>query len=1788
MKKISKVFSIFLALCLVFGIVAVVVSATEPANKTTIKNYDFETSENIPSTSNGSGAANYRSLSVVHGTANSYLRFAHKANSTSSYTTAFLVGDNNPSTSNYKSSTNLKNYDYYTVDFEIAADQCSILVGYRIVSSESSYTIEEVYKTYAKIDRNEIAEDIRSTFESFKKSIQTCIDDGLISGCSDADAFLKTTKYVLDPEAEVLASSVTVDEAIASKKLSYSDGAYIVFDNRPLIFDNGVISKVDSSGTILCLRIVINYNEDDGRWHFSIDKSSISGGGVVTDSGNEFVLADGIGEWNHFTYAVQVNHDNPAKSMVYLYYNGYLIGTSYINRKSEYHAYDETKVNIATRGFEFKINDYNSYYSMAIDNFVSTYYTHGENGYTSGDSDGIDDLFKENSRLKSVSQCSDVVYNINYVAPHPTKSADINGNQIYVPWLIDNAVESIENNSSIITHRDLLNMNPSAWVSYDIICNPDIKASLSDIAVSKGVTIEKTPLGYRVNGAEKLANMSLFNDMRFNLYLPKIDGIVIKEVAGEATLSAESVKIGGVEMYVISGTLDLERFAPMTADIKYEENGIEHQYTATLDALDYVNKVASEFKCGSDEARLVYEIIKYKEAASNYLECDLSENAKRISDFYSIFEKHENCTCKSITVDISNEEKTVDTSSIKNAGVVSLSYSVSLDTVGMVIEVDEGVEISSVTYTDKLGNEFIHTAKRGNLIKNGNCYIVDGVSAAHIDEIMTINVGEVSGSYSLGRYIEDMPGVKVAQNMYKYAVAAENYKYVSISELTVSVSKVISDGVIGGNYYVEGYCVGVSDGMISIRGINTDDSIAVHNVPDGYKVGDKIVISAKLQLDEERYLVFSDKNPDDINKTIYSRDNDVTHGHTYEGDWLEETAATIFSTGIEYRECTHDGCAVKESRVTEKLEVTGISVTSAPLKTMYDVGDIFDIMGMVVTAYDAHGMGYDITEFISLDKVILESSDKKITVSYGAFAAIVNIRVLAERITVNSLVQNGSVGSTYTVDGYFVGIANEGVYSAAPSESSSYEGDRELLIKDLETDDIIAVRDVPYGTFSAGYGYEKGDRIIIVASLAVDMDANTPNKKYLAFSVDDNPTDINETIASRGNKISYKLDNVTEISTWDEWKSFFNDENKNYYGYVKISSEMLFVDRETHSGASNAWRIHPIAAASSSSAVKSDSRWIFLNQNVMNANLGSSAWQGYFETLSSTDERYNASHCQRVCLADEVYALYTGACKNYFSLTILDEYWFCFNEDQEEESYTNADVVIEVAKAYERRDAYIQYNQTLSRRHINPSPEDATAQNMVYLDCSSFVNAVYYEAFGVNVMPYDIDYKLDGVTQIPQTGRFRNYARDNQTNADVVGYWLMSDYDDVAAILTEIKGKLAVGDVLNYRKAGDSAGHVLIYIGDNKFIHCSGDDFKDNSDASQSCDGAGSYEERSGAVSIESKYMGMFDDPTFGRYLGDAYDVCIIRPLARELTPTEKTVVRMRMQGLTADKTVDAGTSTSVYKNDTITYTVTVKNTGTGVKYFTLREILSDNVSFVSGSYNDRLTVDGKALSWDLRVGAESSITVSWTVKVNEYAKSGSLIDGSNTTLNGIGITKTVNTVSAYTVEQVTALAEKAKEYALQLKTFDNPVLMVRALYNEVLGIDIFAEDVATVNLLLEDILDLTNKCLNTESALSGMVAPYLYGGRDMANLYIKNNDIVRLITKANISVGDVIAAYDESEDRSVIYVYVGDSTLVAIDTVDNTCKTVTMSDSQYVSSHVLVTLFAYDQYVILRPSMAE
>jgi len=904
------------------------------------------------------------------------------------------------------------------------------------------------------------------------------------------------------------------------------------------------------------------------------------------------------------------------------------------------------------------------------------------------------------------------------------------------------------------------------------------------------------------------------------------------------------------------------------------------------------------------------------------------------------------------------------------------------------------------------------------------------------------------------------------------------------------------------------------------------------------------------------------------------------HVCVFEGEWITEKAATIFEAGMKYRACQGgDGCNEVETEEIPQIAVTGITVKTQPNKKDYVAGERFDATGIYVVANGADGSETDVTALVSYDKVILTKTDTHVIVTYLGNTASVEVAVTGDVDLISvSNARAAEVGQSLLVTGYYVGVAQNGPTAAG-----------EILLKDIATDDVIAVEGLPesYGAWP-NVGYQYGDLVRISGTVAMSDTTNTPNKKVLTFEEQNNPTTIEGTIISTGNKVEYTFSNVVTLDSWADWQEFFNATTAQTYTYVKLSGT-IFANRYKSSGDNVMMsRVNMNDGATKVANIKPDAtRCVSIRDNVMDANLGD-GWNVYLDSPSTTSK-----YPGNAMFTTELMCLFTGANSAYYQLTVLDMSWFNFGAQEEPETFTNADIIVEVANAYLRQGKQIQYDQYYQRRHINIGPEEATAQNTVYLDCSSFVNAVYYEAFGCNILPKTIS-EMDA-----KTSSYRNYARDNPTAVDVVGYWVNADYPTEAeqdALLEQVKANLQVGDVLNYRHGNntDTGGHVYIYIGNDQFIHCTGTSYKKQDDASASYDGTDSS-----AIQLIAASK-LFDRANSGqkRYLfynvsnDQTVNFCVIRPFARNLTPTAESVARMQYKGLDVEKTVTEGVNSAVYKDGTVTYSLTVNNKST--KNYTnvpVKELLDSDVAFVEASATHRLV--GNELSFAVDVAAGKSATLTWTVKVSANAAKSALVESNDTTVGGVGLATTINTVSGYTKAQMESVAAKAKEYATSGATFDDPVLMAKSLYKEVLGVDLFdytnAADMMADVFVKQSCTGSTNSILNSapqlfeNAEIFKMVAPGMYGGFDVSWLWWQNNEAVRLTTTHNVALGDVIVAVDGDVTR--VFVYVGGQEVVVIDSATDTCTLVTMGTSVSKAAHVLVTLPAYDTYLVLRPS---
>ena len=614
-------------------------------------------------------------------------------------------------------------------------------------------------------------------------------------------------------------------------------------------------------------------------------------------------------------------------------------------------------------------------------------------------------------------------------------------------------------------------------------------------------------------------------------------------------------------------------------------------------------------------------------------------------------------------------------------------------------------------------------------------------------------------------------------------------------------------------------------------------------------------------------------------------------------------------------------------------------------------------------------------------------------------------------LSVAQVINNAPDGETAVLQGLYVGVSDEGAGK-----------EKEMLLKDQNTDQLIAVRGVPYGSFPH-YGYQKGDLVrlsgTLVRAIYDAQDKNTQNKTYLVFD-ENNSAAIEDTILSRGNAVSYQLSDAVTIDSWNAMKEFFDAATLEAYTYVHFKGDMWF---NTYCKAADGVPLHRLSMrelAGKLAAIKPDgARAVGIRQNALEANLPT-AMATHFDELVG-DTGFPGKHAKV-----DFYAVVSATNNVNFQLTILDYSWLNA-KDAKIEINTPEDVVREVGLAFQRQGTQIYYDQRY--RDENPSPENATAQQRLFLDCSSFVNAVYYEAFGVNIQRVPI------TERSPQTGNYASYAKENLgKSADIIGYWETDDYptrDAQRELLTSVLSMLKVGDVLDYRhgKTSATSGHALLYIGDGMFLHSTGGQATyDSANPEKNEDICNAMEMTHGTVQ-KIAASALFTDTTSNRYLfrndksDKMFHFCVIRPLALGLTATEKTQNRMKLAGVSMEKLISPGVAHTVARGGEITYTMIIQNySSNSYQNVLLEDTLSEHLTFVSGT--EGLSVNGQKLTMALSIGAMERLTVSWTAKVKDTAPLGARIESNATALGGVKVFDTVNFVGAYTAEQQNALAQ--------------------------------------------------------------------------------------------------------------------------------------------------------------------
>ena len=160
---------------------------------------------------------------------------------------------------------------------------------------------------------------------------------------------------------------------------------------------------------------------------------------------------------------------------------------------------------------------------------------------------------------------------------------------------------------------------------------------------------------------------------------------------------------------------------------------------------------------------------------------------------------------------------------------------------------------------------------------------------------------------------------------------------------------------------------------------------------------------------------------------ITAKYSDGTTEKESEYTFSPEGALAVSNTEITV---TYNSKTAKVAITVQAKSLTGLSVTAAPTKTEYYIGEIFDKSGMKVTASYDNGATALISDY-TCDKSALKYGDTKVTIAYGGKTAETSVTVLnsvkieAENTRIFSSTVKIS-GDSATASGNYIGELRTG------------------------------------------------------------------------------------------------------------------------------------------------------------------------------------------------------------------------------------------------------------------------------------------------------------------------------------------------------------------------------------------------------------------------------------------------------------------------------------------------------------------------------------------------------------------------------------------------------------------------------------------------------------------------------------------------------------------------------------------------------------------------------------------
>ena len=554
-----------------------------------------------------------------------------------------------------------------------------------------------------------------------------------------------------------------------------------------------------------------------------------------------------------------------------------------------------------------------------------------------------------------------------------------------------------------------------------------------------------------------------------------------------------------------------------------------------------------------------------------------------------------------------------------------------------------------------------------------------------------------------------------------------------------------------------------------------------------------------------------------------------------------------------------------------------------------------------------------------------------------------------------------------------------------------------------------------------------------------------------------------------------------------------------------------------------------------------------------------------------------------------------------------------YYNDADREGYTDVEkALIATAESYLLRGDRFQYTDdhtskgTCRWESAVRQPEDCTVDQYGYSNCAAFVYDVHWATLGLkasgnskplNTTKYNASYAKrywNAETGTSSSKSVVFYAEPMKKVGDK--YEPTLDDAGKAALKEKIVSVLRPGDIINIRRTTGS-GHAMLYVGNGTIIHSSGSNYSTKNQTD-------THEATARFRMVEDLF-----DPAVYNETSCIYNLVSVSIL-RLQNQTSKGVTEnaanrtANMQGIIAEKVSSTAMGKTASCGDTITYTFYIFNTNQEEKPVAIRDTLSANVSFVEAT--DGGTCTESEIAWDITVPADTRMSVSYTVKVNDGLDTYAKIDGAQATVNGV-VHKCYDTVvgNTLTAEEQTKLTDAVTAVKDKGVSGLTAPQIADRIYKTAFGTDnIFGEQVKTYSQLLDGDGEphvgvfLTNPAstpatlymsdLNKAPA-SLMVAPGMYGGFHVSgsatNTFYRYLSLAdaplrsRYFWEKDLVVGDLFLM--QSEEAKCMYIYIGNDTFVSLNPADNFATDSVSRLFEYAPSS------NWHYTAVLRPSLA-